>query len=135
MLSGNCFDKQISTYWAIAILVLIQPAFTCSKLTLETPEQCHWSCSDVFIVNFEQIDFTHCCAVFIVNFEQVSADWKCYQFYWHAIVVYFKNHNKTFIINSDTLLPILSTKRRHQTCIYVNACIHVKTLVSFYKQL
>ena len=27
----------------------------CSKLTIKTPEQCHWSCSAVFIVNFEQI--------------------------------------------------------------------------------
>ena len=27
----------------------------CSKLTIKTPEQCHWLCSGVFIVNFEHI--------------------------------------------------------------------------------
>ena len=26
-----------------------------SKLTIKTPERCHWRCSDVFIVIFEQI--------------------------------------------------------------------------------
>ena len=27
----------------------------CSKLTIKTPERCHWSHSGVFIVNFEHI--------------------------------------------------------------------------------
>ena len=43
----------------------------CSKLTIKTPERCHWSCSDVFIVNFEHI--SHLLLVFIVNFEHVIA--------------------------------------------------------------
>ena len=33
-----------------------QPAFTCSKSTMEAPEQCvKWCSFGVFIVNFEQI--------------------------------------------------------------------------------
>ena len=31
------------------------PVFTCSKLTIKTPERCKWRCSGVFIVNFEHI--------------------------------------------------------------------------------
>ena len=31
----------------------------CSKLRIETPEQCHWHCSGVFIVNFEQTSQIH----------------------------------------------------------------------------
>ena len=27
----------------------------CSKLTIKKPEQCHWRCSGLFIVNFEHI--------------------------------------------------------------------------------
>ena len=27
----------------------------CSKLTIKTPEQCHWRRSGVFIVNFEHV--------------------------------------------------------------------------------
>ena len=27
----------------------------CSKLTIKTPEHCHWLCSGVYIVNFEHI--------------------------------------------------------------------------------
>ena len=33
-----------------------QSAFTCSKLTLETLETRHWHRSDVFIVNFEDVN-------------------------------------------------------------------------------
>ena len=43
----------------------------CSKLSIKIPEQHHWCCSSVFIVNFEHISHL----VFIVNFEHVIADW------------------------------------------------------------
>ena len=46
----------------------------CSELTLKTPEQCHWRCSGVFIVNFEHIH-TLFYSVSIVDFEQVIAGW------------------------------------------------------------
>ena len=46
----------------------------CSKLTIETPEQRHWRCSGVFIVNFEH--FTLFASISIVKFEQANADWK-----------------------------------------------------------
>ena len=36
----------------------------CSKLTIKTPEQCHWLCSGVFIVNFEHI--SHLVLVFLL---------------------------------------------------------------------
>ena len=49
-----------------------QPAFTCSKLTIETLEH-HWPRSGIFIVNFEHI--LHLVRVWIVNFEHVIAWW------------------------------------------------------------
>ena len=36
----------------------------CSKLTIKTPERCHWRCSAVFIVNFEHI--SHLALVFLL---------------------------------------------------------------------
>ena len=36
----------------------------CSKLTIKTPERCHWRRSDVFIVNFEHI--SHLVLVFLL---------------------------------------------------------------------
>ena len=62
-----------------------QPAFTCSKstmetpehvwncskLTVKTPEQCQWRHSGAFIVSFEQI--LHHSGVSLVNFEQGNA--------------------------------------------------------------
>ena len=69
---------------------LTQPAFTCSKLTIETLEQRCKICSKLtikppkrrqwrhfggFIANFEHIP--HLCPCFsIVNFEHVIADWE-----------------------------------------------------------
>ena len=56
-----------------------QSAFTCSKLTMETPEQYvksvqseqeHWRRSGVIIVNFEQMWRIFRCS--IVDFEQVN---------------------------------------------------------------
>ena len=44
-----------------------------SKLTIKTPERCHWRCSDVFVVNLTY--FTPGCSVFIINFEHVIASW------------------------------------------------------------
>ena len=40
-------------------------------LTTKTPEQRHWRCSGVFIVNIEHISHL----VAIVNFEHVIAGW------------------------------------------------------------
>ena len=69
-----------------AILSLSQPAITCSKLTIETPEQRCEICSKLkikppkrcrrfggFIVNFQH-DSQLCSKVSIVNFEQVNVD-------------------------------------------------------------
>ena len=41
-----------------------QSAFTCSKLTIKTPEQRHWRRSGVFIVNAEHI--SHFVLVFLL---------------------------------------------------------------------
>ena len=38
----------------------------CSKLTIQIPEQCHWPCSSVSIVNF----------------EHVITDWEHYSIFW-----------------------------------------------------
>ena len=69
-----------------------QPAFTCSKLTIETLKQrceicskitiktpkwcqrCQWHCFGVFIVNFEHISHL-CFSVSIVNPEHVIVGW------------------------------------------------------------
>ena len=48
-----------------------QQAFTCSKVTLKTPEQCPWRRSGDFIVNFEHISHV----VSIGNFEYAIAGW------------------------------------------------------------
>ena len=45
----------------------------CSKLTIKTPEWCHWRSPDVFIVHFEH--FTPCSSVSNVNFEHVTTGW------------------------------------------------------------
>ena len=73
----------------ITVLVLTQPAITCSKLTIETLEQTceicskltikppkrrHWHRFGSFIVNFEQISHL-CSSVSIVDFEQVNSVW------------------------------------------------------------
>ena len=36
----------------------------CSKLTIKTPERCHWRCSGVFVVNFGHI--LHLILVFLL---------------------------------------------------------------------
>ena len=43
----------------------------CSKLTIKTPERCHWHRLYVFIVNFEHISHL----VSIINFEHVISNW------------------------------------------------------------
>ena len=47
----------------------------CSKLTIKTPEPRQWSCSGLFIVNFEHI--SHLVLVFILidNLKQVNSSW------------------------------------------------------------
>ena len=46
------------------------PAFTCSKLTMEIPEQC----LNLFKLKIKTSKrrYRRCCSVFIVNFEQIS---------------------------------------------------------------
>ena len=41
-----------------------QSAFTCSKVTIGTLEQCQWRCSGIFIVNFEHN--SHLTVVFLL---------------------------------------------------------------------
>ena len=36
----------------------------CSKITIKTPQGCHWHCPGVFIVNFE--DISHLVLVFLL---------------------------------------------------------------------
>ena len=71
-----------------------QPATTCSKLTIKTPEKkceiCskftiktpewrHWRRSSVVIVNFWTF-FTTCSSVSVANFEQVNVNWEVNDF-------------------------------------------------------
>ena len=83
-LVNECFTKM-RIFWdpeniylaVFAILISSQSAFTCPnynnrntrtrcaiclKLTIKTPEQCHWRCSGVFNVTFEYI--SHVALVF-----------------------------------------------------------------------
>ena len=75
----------IITLWVLNLWVLVvtQPAFICSKLTMEVLEQCVILCkvndkdtrTTSKIVNFEQI-FILCLGVSIGDFEQVNAYWE-----------------------------------------------------------
>ena len=59
------------------LLILSQPAITCSKLTIEALEQRCKICSKLTIkthINFEHISHL-CSSVSIVIFEQVNAGW------------------------------------------------------------
>ena len=47
----------------------------CSKLTIKTPERCHWPHSGVFIVNLEHISHLLLC-VSIVESEQEKGSWE-----------------------------------------------------------
>ena len=47
----------------------------CTKLTIKTPEQHHWHCSGVFIVNFVHISHLILSSVSVVNFERANANW------------------------------------------------------------
>ena len=46
----------------------------CSKLTTKTPERRHWRRSGVYSINLEHLvpHFTPCSSVYIVDFEQVN---------------------------------------------------------------
>ena len=60
-------QKHLTCYYMIRPLPFNgQPAFTCSKLTVETIE-CQWCRSGVFFVNFE------CSSICIVKFEHIVA--------------------------------------------------------------
>ena len=62
MISYQCFNKSVSNEHKLPALT--QPAFTCSKLTIETLEQGVKRRSGVFIVNFEHI--SHLVLVFLL---------------------------------------------------------------------
>ena len=62
----NCSKLTVET--------LEQRCETCSKLTIKTPKRRQWRCSGIFIVNFEHISDL-CSSVSIVNFEHVIAGW------------------------------------------------------------
>ena len=51
----------------------VQPAFTCSKITIKTPERRHWSHSSVFVDGVEQI--LQISGVSIIDSEQANAGW------------------------------------------------------------
>ena len=74
--SIHCNEIQIIqpaiTCSKLTIRTLEQEVKICSKLTIKTPERRQWRHSGVFIVNFEHI-FTPCSSVSSVNFEQVDA--------------------------------------------------------------
>ena len=55
----------------LTIEALEQSCEICSKLTINTPKQCHWHRFGVF-VNFEHISH-FCSSVSVVNFEHVNA--------------------------------------------------------------
>ena len=89
--------------------IIAQPAFTCSKLRIETlekrceicseltikpPKRCQWRCFVGFIVNFEHISHL-CSSVSIVKFEHVIADWVsviCNSFNFNLIVLVCHSH-------------------------------------------
>ena len=110
---------------------IIQPAITCSKLTIKTAEQCHQLCSGVFIVNFEHI-FTPYSSISIVNFEQVNAGWEADG--WLHFIKWFSMNSRikqafitqTFLEtrNWKNLSPKLSTR--------LNSCL--ESVQSFRKR-
>ena len=78
------WNEALLHFWDI----LTQPAFACSKPTMETPEKCvkitrktaewcQWLRSGVFIVNFKQISHNFS-GVSIVDFEQLNAGWELF---------------------------------------------------------
>ena len=56
--------KQLRKYMSQPRELLTQPAITCSKLTIKTPERREWRRSRIFIVNFEHI--SHLVLVFLL---------------------------------------------------------------------
>ena len=58
----------------LTIETLEQRREICSKLTIKTPKRRHWRCFGVFIVNFEHISHLFS-SVSTANFEQVNAGW------------------------------------------------------------
>ena len=67
-------------------VIITQPTFNCSKLTIKTPERHPWHRSGVFLLNVEHISHL-VFSVSIVNFEQVIAAW--------TIVDYLIKHGMT----------------------------------------
>ena len=63
----------------------------CPKLTIKTPEQCHWCCSGVFIVNFKHI--SHFVLMFLLltlNMQVPTGKWVILHWYIdHASLIIF----------------------------------------------
>ena len=70
-----------------------------SKLTIKTPEQCHWRRSGVFIVNFEQMSYIVIIfPLFTLNMK-ISAEQSCIHVY--LIQGYFVNIANHLILFLD----------------------------------
>ena len=112
---------------------LTQPAFSCSKLTIETLEQRCEICSKltiktfVFIVNFEHISHI-CCSVSIANFEYVIADCVYCKNWLHLFNVFYMLMFGTavFFINSSiqeswsklkNFTTVLIRQKQHPTAV------------------
>ena len=57
-------NKNLMRGIKLKLLLVTDPSFTCSKLTIKIPERCHWPRSGVFIVNFEHVP--HLALVFLL---------------------------------------------------------------------
>ena len=54
-LGGSTGESSLPREKEIYLIVATQPAITCSKLTIKTPERRQWRRSGVFIGNLEHI--------------------------------------------------------------------------------
>ena len=65
-LTCNCLKSTIET---------LENGVACSKLTIKTPQRCHWRRSGVFIVNFEHISHLFLVLLLFI-FEEVKISWE-----------------------------------------------------------
>ena len=74
-MSAMVVTQPAFTYSKLTIKTLEQRCEICSKLTIKTSKRHQWRRFGVFIVNFEHI--LHLCSnASIVNFEHVIAGWE-----------------------------------------------------------
>ena len=69
LFTSHCITSNHGDIYLHVQIMSSHPAFTCSKSTMKTPEQCvksakFWRRSDVFIVNFEHISYLVLVCVF-----------------------------------------------------------------------